>query len=152
MCCGRRGTKGRGQMYTYGRCVLMYGKKPSQYCKVIIQQLKVKCVCVCTYVDMYTHTSTLVFKNYLSRQKSTGKNIPQRRKYLAVSKAVWGGRELPSNHKQGLNMYIGFGVCSHQQSEQDESQCHGEGRRRRRAWNGREIINVGTSSRNVTYK
>ena len=59
MCGGRRGTKGRGQMYTWGRCMLMYGEKPSQYCKVIIQQLQV-CVCVCVYVCMcvcvYVHT------------------------------------------------------------------------------------------------
>jgi len=98
-------------MYTYGRCVLMYGKKPSQYCNYPAVKSKM-CVCVCTYVYMYTHTSTLVFKNYLSRQKSTGKNIPQRRKYLAMSTAAWGGRELPSNHKQGLNCTLALACAA----------------------------------------
>ena len=31
---------GGGHMYTSGRFTLMYGKKPSRYCKVIILQLK----------------------------------------------------------------------------------------------------------------
>ena len=29
-----------GHMYAYGQFMSLYGKKPSQYCKVIILQLK----------------------------------------------------------------------------------------------------------------
>ena len=36
------GIRGRGPMYTYGCFMLMYGKKLSQYCKVITLQLKKK--------------------------------------------------------------------------------------------------------------
>ena len=36
------GTKWKGHVYTYDRFMLMYGKKKSQYCKVIILQFKIK--------------------------------------------------------------------------------------------------------------
>jgi len=37
-----RGSGRRGHMYAYGQFMLMYGKKPSQHCKVIIIQFKKK--------------------------------------------------------------------------------------------------------------
>ena len=36
------GSGRRGHMYAYGQFMLMYGKKPSQHCKVIIFQFKKK--------------------------------------------------------------------------------------------------------------
>ena len=38
-------------MYTYGLFVLTYGKKPTQYCKAIILQLKIKKLTVDCYLE-----------------------------------------------------------------------------------------------------